>query len=81
MNFSFNWNNFMSPLIYLDDPKKFTIALGLRLFETRMGGGGTYFRLGPLMAMTIVSMIPLLMAFFVAQRYFIQGIVITGIKE
>ena len=80
LNFSFNWNNFLTPLIYLNDSRLFPIALGLRLFETQMGGGDTYVRLGPLMAMTLVSIIPLMAAFFVAQRYFIQGIVITGIK-
>ena len=80
MNFSFNWNNFITPLIYLNDSKLIPIALGLRLFETQMGGGDTSVRLGPLMAMTLVSIIPFMVAFFVAQRYFIQGIVITGIK-
>lgn len=80
LNFSFNWNNFITPLIYLNDAEKFTIALGLRLFETQMGSGGTYVRLGPLMAMTLVSIIPLMIGFFIAQRYFIQGIVMTGIK-
>jgi len=80
INFSYNWNNFFGPLIYLNDQKKFTIALGLRLFETRVGGGTTIQNIGPLMAMTIVSMIPVLITFFIAQRYFIQGIVITGIK-
>ena len=54
--------------------------VGLRLFETQMGGGDTRVRLGQLMAMTLVSIIPLMVAIFVAQRYFIQGIVITGIK-
>jgi multiple sugar transport system permease protein len=79
-NFSYNWNYFFGPLIYLNDQRKFTIALGLRLFETRVGGGTTIQNVGPLMAMTIVSMIPVLITFFVAQRYFIQGIVITGVK-
>jgi multiple sugar transport system permease protein len=79
-NFSYNWNNFFGPLIYLNEQKKFTIALGLRLFETRVGGGTTIQNVGPLMAMTIVSMIPVLITFFIAQRYFIQGIVITGVK-
>ncbi|MCY4081572.1 MAG: hypothetical protein OXF54_15110 [Caldilineaceae bacterium] len=45
-----------------------------------MGGCDTYARLGPLMAMTLVLTVPLMVAFFVAQRYFIQGIVITGVK-
>ena len=80
MNFSFNWNNFITHLIYLNDSNLFPIALGLRLFETQMGGGDTYVRLGPLMAMTLVSIIPFMVAFSVAQRYFIQGIVFTGTK-
>ena len=56
------------------------MALQLHLFQTQMGGGDTYVILGLLTAMTLVSIIPLMAAFFVAQRYFIQGIVITGIK-
>ena len=79
MNFSYNWNDFFNPLIYLNDQEKFTIALGLRTFETHIAGA-TIQNIGPLMAMTIMSMIPVLIVFFIAQRYFIQGIVITGIK-
>ena len=70
----------MSPLFYLNDSVLYPLALGLHLFETQMGGCDTYARLGPLMAMTLVSTVPLMVAFFVAQRYFIQGIVITGVK-
>lgn len=79
-NFTYNWNNFFNPLIYLNDPKKFTIALGLLYFRVRGGAGAETQDIGGLMAMTIVSMIPVLIVFFIAQRRFIQGIVITGIK-
>ncbi|MHB0878664.1 MAG: carbohydrate ABC transporter permease [Anaerolineae bacterium] len=69
------WNDFMGPLIYLNSPRLFTITLGLRRFVGRTSTDIQY-----LMAMTAVStMVPIIM-FFATQRYFIQGIVITGIK-
>jgi len=83
INFSFNWNDFFGPLIYINEPQRFTVALGLRLFQVgRSAGGGGMLdvRMPQIMAMTIVSMIPVLLVFFLAQRYFIQGIVITGVK-
>jgi len=83
INFSYNWNDFFGPLIYLNDPNKFTVALGLRLFQVgRSAGGGGMLdvRMPQIMAMTIESMIPVLITFFLAQRYFVQGIVITGVK-
>jgi len=76
-SFTFNWNNFMAPLIYLQEQKKFTVAIGLRVLQ------GDYFGEFPvqyIMSMTFVSLIPVVLAFFVAQRFFIQGIVITGVK-
>jgi multiple sugar transport system permease protein len=74
-NFTWNWNNFFEPLIYLNSTERFTVALGLTLFQ------GRYHREIPgLMAMTLLSMIPVLIAFYISQRYFIQGIVISGIK-
>jgi ABC-type glycerol-3-phosphate transport system permease component len=73
--FTFRWNDFLGPLIYLNTPDKFTIQLGLRMLTTQYTTDvpGT-------MAMTCVSLIPVLIVFFLAQRYFIQGIVISGIK-
>ena len=69
------WNDFMGPLIYLNSPRLFTITLGLRRFVGRTSTDLQY-----LMAMTAVSTLVPIVAFFAAQRYFIQGIVITGIK-
>ena len=71
---------FIIPLIYLNVSIPFLFALGLSLFHMQMGSGDTYVRLGPPTAMTLVPMVPLMVAFFVDQRYIIQGIVITGIK-
>ena len=74
-NFAWNWNNFFDPLIYLNSTEKLTVSLGLTLFQGRVAR-----EIPGLMAMTMVSMIPVLITFFIAQRYFIQGIVISGVK-
>lgn len=73
--FQWNWNNFLGPLIYLNTPPKFTIAIGLRLFQTQQSD-----KMPETMAMSVVAMLPCLLMFFFAQRYFIQGIVISGVK-
>ncbi len=73
--FSWAWNDFMGPLIYINSPKWFTITLGLNRFK-----GRTQVDIQYLMAMTAASTIVPIVMFFAAQRYFIQGIVITGIK-
>jgi len=74
-HFTWAWNDFMGPLIYLNRIEKYTLSIGLRLFQTRLT-----IDYAALMAATIMSMIPILMVFFLAQRYFIQGIVISGVK-
>lgn len=70
------WNEFMGPLIYLNDSSKYTIQLGLRMFQADFSADWS-----ALMAMSIVTALPCIILFFVAQRYFIQGIVLTGLKE
>ncbi|GIO16329.1 sugar ABC transporter permease [Cohnella xylanilytica] len=69
------WNDFMGPLIYLNDPDKFTLALGLRSFQQAFGT-----RWNVMMACSIIVMLPSLILFFTCQRYFIEGITLTGIK-
>jgi multiple sugar transport system permease protein len=69
------WNEFLSPLIYLNRVELMTIAIGLRMFQERDEGHMEW-----TMAMTVLSVIPMLAVFFVAQKRFIQGIVISGIK-
>jgi multiple sugar transport system permease protein len=73
--FAWNWNSFMGPLIYLNEPRNFTVAIGLRLFQSMQSA-----KMPETMAMSIVALIPVLIVFFIAQRYFIQGIVISGVK-
>lgn len=69
------WNDFFHPLIYLNDPKLYTLALGLRTFRNEYMVEWSY-----LMAASLVAMLPVIILFFVAQRYFIQGVVFTGVK-
>ena len=75
--FSFmgNWNDFLGPLIYLNSPDKFTLSLGLRMFSTLQGT-----RVQELMAMSLLMTLPIIVVFFFFQQYFIQGVVMTGIK-
>jgi multiple sugar transport system permease protein len=70
------WNDFMGPLIYLNREQNWTLTLGLSRFRGIYGT--TPWNL--LMAASLVTVLPLIVLFFFAQRYFIQGIVITGVK-
>ena len=74
-SFLHHWNEFLGPLIYLNSIRKYTLALGLQLFR---GQYDTKWEL--LMAASVIVMMPVLVIYFLAQRYFVQGIVFTGIK-
>ncbi len=74
--FTYDWNNFFDPLIYINSPKLFPVALGLRMLQ----GTLVQVPVQQIMAMTLVSIIPVLIVFVVAQHRFIQGIVVTGVK-
>lgn len=76
--FSGMWNAFMGPLIYLNKMEQFPLALGLRAFQS--GPGSRSISWESLMAVSVLMTIPVLVLFFVAQRSYIQGIVITGVK-
>ncbi len=75
--FSFvaHWNDFMTPLIYLNRVDKRTLALGLATFQDVWGVD-----IVSLMAASTAVLIPVLIIFFLAQRYFVQGVVMSGIK-
>ena len=75
MTFMGSWNNFMGPLIYLSSPTRMPLAYALQLFQTAHGGEP-----GLLMAASTMMMLPVLVLFFLTQRYFIQGVTLTGIK-
>lgn len=76
--FSFlnHWNDFFNPLIYLSTTEKYTVALGINLFR---GYQVTQWHL--LMAASVMVSIPCILLYAIAQRYFIQGIVFTGVKQ
>jgi multiple sugar transport system permease protein len=70
-----NWNNYLEPLIFLSSPNKFTVALGLASFR---GLFSTDWHL--LMAASTVMILPVVALFFLLQRYFVRGVVLSGIK-
>ncbi|MCC2672514.1 MAG: binding-protein-dependent transport system inner rane component [Armatimonadetes bacterium] len=69
------WNDYMGPLIYLANPRNFTLSLGLAMFNSQYGSYP-----GQLMAVTTVMTLPILVLFFLTQRTFIQGMSTSGIK-
>jgi multiple sugar transport system permease protein len=80
IKFISDWNEFMGPLIYLNTRENFTIALGLRYFAVAPSGTGMIPQDHYLMAACVMTIVPCIALFFAAQRYFVQGIVMTGIK-
>ncbi len=77
MAFMWSWNDFLAPLIYLNSQCLFTVPLGLAMFNAFYPTNTPWHWL---MAASVAAVAPLLVLFFVAQRSFIQGIVVTGIK-
>jgi multiple sugar transport system permease protein len=73
--FTFAWNDFLNPLIYLQDVNLYTLSIGLSLFQSQLATN-----LQALMGAALLSMVPTVLVFFIAQRYFVQGIVLTGLK-
>ncbi len=69
------WNDFMGPLIYLHSTRNLTLSVGLMLFRNNYFG---YWN--KMMGAGLLMMLPMLVLFFAAQRYFIQGIVTTGMS-
>ncbi len=69
------WNDFLAPLIYLNDPRMWTLALGLQRFQSQHSTDWQQ-----LMAAATVMTLPIVVLFFLTQRTFIKGIATTGIK-
>jgi len=69
------WNNFMGPLIYVNDDRLFPLAMGLFKFNLRAGSD-----VGLMMAAAFIMTMPIIILFFFVQRYFIQGVTLTGMK-
>ena len=69
------WNDFTGPLLYLHSPQRFTVSIGLATFR-----GVLRTRWDLLMAASTAMTLPVVIVFFLAQRYFVQGVVLTGLK-
>ena len=74
-SFVFHWNDFLGPLIYTQSLEKKTLAVGLSAFKSLHG---TEHHL--LMAASVAVLLPILVIFFFTQRYFTEGVVMTGVK-
>jgi len=73
--FLFQWGDFLNPLIFLQDDRQYTLAVALQQFQSQHESAW-----GPLMAMSTVITLPIIALFFLAQRTFIEGITMSGLK-
>ncbi|MEL7240371.1 MAG: carbohydrate ABC transporter permease, partial [Planctomycetota bacterium] len=70
------WNDFLAPLIYLNSPENRTLALALNAFKGQYGVQNAHL----LMAASFVCMLPCVILFFAAQKYFVQSVATSGLK-
>lgn len=83
LSFIANWNNFLGPLIFLNTESKYVLAVGLRYLQSTFAGGSAVVSRPQdhlLMGAALMVALPCLILFFMAQKYFVQGIVTTGLK-
>jgi len=74
-SFMSSWNDFLGPLVYISNPNKYTISLGLAMYRSQYSS-----QWAMLMAASTVVVLPIIILFFFTQRTFIQGIALTGLK-
>jgi multiple sugar transport system permease protein len=74
-SFRFFWNDFFTPLIYLTSPQLKTLPIGIADFVTE-----TFTYYGPQMAASFISVLPVIVVFFIAQKYIVEGVAASGIK-
>ncbi len=75
-SFYFTWADFLNPLIYLNDPRLYTISVALRAFADPAGATDW----GAIFAMSALSLVPVFLVFAVFQRYLVEGISTTGLR-
>lgn len=76
LQFVNDWNAFFWPLVFLNTMEQYTISLGVRLFQSRY-----FVQMNTLMAMALLASLPTIVLFFLAQRQFLKGIVLTGVNR
>lgn len=75
LGFLAGYNDYLGPLIYINTPEKFTLQLVLASFQGFYSSQWTY-----IMAGSVLALIPTLLLFFFSQKYFVEGITLTGMK-
>lgn len=75
-SFIWSWDDFFPQLIYLNDPQNFTLQLGLRLFVDQTSASA----FGPMFAMSVLALLPVVIFFAVFQRYLVEGVATSGLK-
>jgi ABC-type glycerol-3-phosphate transport system permease component len=75
LTFFASWDDFVGPLIYLHRLENYTVSIALRLFQDQYGSDYSL-----IMAAALVHIVPVVALFFVAQRYFVKGIAMSGLK-
>jgi len=75
--FIWQWNDFFNQMVFINSVKKYTISLALRMAIDSTGGAMEW---NQILAMSILSILPMMIVFFLAQRHFVEGIATTGIK-
>lgn len=73
--FMWNWNDFLWPLVVLNSPNKYTLPIGLTVFNSEYGTD-----YGATMAAASIAVIPVMIVFFVFQRHIVEGVALTGLK-
>ena len=74
-SFIWSWDDFYSQMLYINSSQKFTVSLGLRMFIDQAD-----VKWGPLLAMSLLSIVPSLLIFFFNQKEFVEGVATTGLK-
>jgi multiple sugar transport system permease protein len=73
--FMWSWNDLLNPLIYLSDLDQYTTTVGLAFFQGQHVG-----KWPEMMAGALLSLLPMIVLFVIAQKYFVRGIALTGLK-
>lgn len=83
LQFLANWNNLLWPLIVLNDPTKYTMQIGLAMFKSSVGEVGVSGNPFPAVTMagTVLSVVPVLIVYLFLQRYIVQSVALSGIKQ
>ncbi|MFN4217337.1 MAG: carbohydrate ABC transporter permease, partial [Brevinematales bacterium] len=80
LSFQGAWNDFFAPLVIITSPAdKFPLTVGLNSFQKTYAAGA--YDWGPLLAGAFVSAVPVLILFFIFQRYFVEGVSFSGLKD